>query len=222
MWVTLSTRSKNEKTGPIAVSMTEEKSCPNECSLKGTDCYARFSYLGITWNKLSNHRIGDNWTAFCKRVKTLKPGSLFRHNQAGDLPKNRQGLIHKTKMRQLIKAVKHLRAFTYTHYNPFKNRKILREANKSGFVVNLSADNLTEADRYYKLGMPVVTLLPSDSPTSGVKTPNGVPVVVCPAQLHDLTCAQCKLCAVPRKSIVGFLAHGTAKKRLSKKLNENS
>lgn len=225
MWVTLSVRSKNEKTGPIAVSMTEKGSCPDNCSLKDSDCYARFSYLGIVWNRLSKKKIGDNWTAFCKRLRSINPGSLFRHNQAGDLPQNKRGKINKNKMRQLISACRHLRGFTYTHYDPkdSHNLEIIREANENGFVVNLSSDNLTEADEYAKLGLPVVTLLPMDAPNRGNKTPDGRPIVVCPAQTTDITCHDCKLCAVgTRKSIIGFKAHGTAKKRLSKEITQKN
>jgi len=62
--------------------------------------------------------------------------------------------------------------------------------------------------------------LPIDAPDRGNKTPDGIPIVVCPAQTQEeMSCDVCKLCQVrDRKSIVGFKAHGTAKKRLSKKL----
>ena len=90
-----------------------------------------------------------------------------------------------------------------------------------GLTVNLSADSLSEADQYYDLGIgPVCVTLPKDAPHRGNKTPNGLPVVVCPAQTQDdMSCARCQLCEIKgRKSIVGFLAHGTASKRLSSKL----
>jgi hypothetical protein len=55
--------------------------------------------------------------------------------------------------------------------------------------------------------------------TRGNKTPGGIPIVICPAQTSDVSCDQCRLCQKrDRKSVVGFLAHGTASKRLSKKL----
>jgi hypothetical protein len=221
MWVSLSNKSNNVKTGPIPVSMTEEKSCPNECPLKGTDCYAKFNYLGIVWNRLSKKDFGDNWTTFCNRVKKMPLKQLWRHNQAGDLPQNKRGLIHTSKMRQLLKACKHTNGFTYTHYDPTNehNKKILLETVGSGLTVNLSADTLTQADEYSKIGLPVVVILPSDAPDRGNKTPGGLPIVVCPAQTTDITCADCKLCQVStRKCIVGFKAHGTAKKRLSERL----
>ena len=225
MWVHLTLKSGNGKVGPIAVSTTEKASCPSECSLRDGDCYARFGPVGIHWNKVSKKERGDNWTAFCRRMRKILPGSLFRHNQAGDLPQNKQKKIHKGKLRQLVGAVCHLKGWTYTHYNPEDkhNAEAIAYANLNGFTVNLSSDNLEQADKYIELGIgPVTTLLPTNAPTTSIKTPAGNTVVPCLAQIYDdMTCEKCKLCqVVDRKSIVGFYAHGTAKKRLSKRLSE--
>jgi hypothetical protein len=224
MWVSLNTKSANEKVGPIPVSTTEEGSCPTECPLKGTDCYARFGPLGMHWRKIGEGGRGDNWDSFCKRVERFPKGQLWRHNQAGDLPQDENGRIDSVKTEKLGRASAHTKGWTYTHYDPTdsQNREAIVSLNKAGgLTVNLSADNMAEADEYSKLGIgPVVVILPQDAPTRGNKTPLGLPIVVCPAQTQDtMTCDQCKLCQVrDRKSIVGFLAHGTAKKRLSHKL----
>lgn len=223
MWVHLTPKSGNAKVGPIAVSTTEKASCPNECPLRGTDCYARFGPLGIHWNKVSSYLRGDNWTAFCKRLRKFAEGTLFRHNQAGDLPQNKKGKIHKSKMRQLVSAVRHMKGWTYTHYDPTDqdNAEAIKHANDNGFTVNLSANSLSEADKYYQLNIaPVTTILPRDAKLRGNKTPAGLPITVCPAQTVDnMSCAQCQLCQKKdRKVIVGFLAHGIAAKRLSEKV----
>ena len=228
MWVTLTTKSGNRKVGKVAVSTSEEASCPKECPMHGTDCYARFGPLGIHWKKVKEGMRGTNWPEFCQRLLKLPSYSLFRHNQAGDLPQNKKGKIHKLMLRMLVKSCKHLRAWTYTHYDPFDehNAEAIREANKvDSITINLSADSLTQADAYVKLGIaPVTVVLPSDAPKRGNKTPGGLPIVVCPAQtVEHMNCEQCKLCIKKhRKSIVGFLAHGTAQKRLSKRLAEKS
>ena len=117
-WVSLSIKSGNRKVGKIPVSTTESASCPNECPLKGTDCYARFSLVGMHWKKVDRHERGDNWDAFCKRVERFAAYQLWRHNQAGDLPKNSKGRIHKPKALRLAKAAAHTRGWTYTHYDP--------------------------------------------------------------------------------------------------------
>jgi hypothetical protein len=118
----------------------------------------------------------------------------------------------------LIRANKGRKGFTYTHYNPIANDwnfQSINLANVNGFTVNLSANNLEHADALASLDIgPVVTLLPIDSPNLSY-TPQGRPVVICPAVTSDnVTCASCGLCQkVDRKSIVGFPVHGIAKKK---------
>lgn len=223
MLVHLTRKSNNRKIGPIATSTTEDASCPPECPLLGTDCYARFGPLNVHWKRVSKGLRGGVWKRFCDSLRTIPAGELFRHNQAGDLPQNKRKLIHVNKLRQLVSAARHLKGWTYTHYDPLKphNAKAIKYANENGFTVNLSADSLEQADEYSKLNIgPVTTILPVDAPHRGNKTPGGLTIVVCPAQTNDdMDCATCKLCQVAnRKSIVGFLAHGTAKKRLSRRL----
>jgi hypothetical protein len=223
MWVALNMVSANRKVGAIPVSTTEEKSCPIECPLKDTDCYARFGPLGMHWRKIGEGGRGDNWAAFCKRVKKFAKQQLWRHNQAGDLPQLEEKLDAE-KCAELSVASQHTKGWTYTHYNPLDshNQEVIRKMNSvPGMTVNLSADTMAEADTYSNLGIgPVVVTLPENTPHRGNKTPNGLPIVICPAQTQDeMACSQCKLCQIrDRKSIVGFLAHGTAKKRLSTKL----
>lgn len=224
MHVSLTLVSGNRKVGPIPVSTTEEDSCPSECPLKGTDCYARFGPLGMHWRKIGPDGRGSHWQLFLAAVKRFAKGQLWRHNQAGDLPQTPDGKIDAIKAGQLSEASKHTRGWTYTHYDPNdpENAAVIDEMNKvRGMTVNLSADSLDQADEYYDLGIaPVTVILPKDAPHRGNKTPNGLPIVTCPAQtVENMSCDRCKLCEKrDRKSIVGFLAHGTASKRLSAKL----
>jgi hypothetical protein len=144
-------------------------------------------------------------------MREFAPGTPFRHNQAGDLPQNKRGTIDRRKLRQLIAAVRHLRGWTYTHYDPTVNENAgaIAQANRNGFTVNLSADDPAQADEYHALGIaPVVCILPHDAPARGNKTPGGLPIVVCPAQTTDeITCADCMLCQKrDRKSIPERLA----------------
>jgi hypothetical protein len=139
----------------------------------------------------------------------LADGQLWRHNQAGDLP----GIgdkIDRQALTKLVEANRGRRGFTYTH-KPMSiaNRLAIAKANAKGFTVNLSADNLAEADALASLRIgPVVVVLPSDQLTN-TTTPDGRKVVICPAVTHDnVTCATCQLCARQRDAIVGFPAHG--------------
>jgi hypothetical protein len=225
MQVHLTLKSANVKTGAIPVSTTEKRSCPPGCPHVKT-CYAKQGPLALHWNKVSNKDRGSSWNTFINQIKQFDPGQLWRHNQAGDLP----GLgnkIDKVKIQSLVSANNAAQAlgFTYTHKpvlgrDPVakENKVIIKNANKAGFTINLSADNLKQADQLMKLKIaPVVTLLPEDYQDKSI-TPAGNTVIVCPAQTRDnVSCSTCKLCAnVNRSVIIGFKAHGTAKKAASK------
>lgn len=225
MQVHLTLKSANVKTGPIPVSTTEKKSCPPGCPHK-TSCYAKSGPLALHWNKVSTKQRGGAWNEFLNQVKAFDQGQLWRHNQAGDLP-GAGNKIDKNKLGSLVKANSSSQAagFTYTHKpvlgrDPIalENKALVKAANKSGFTINLSADNLSQADKLVKLNIgPVVTLLPEDYQDKSV-TPGGNTVIVCPAQTRDnISCSTCKLCAnVGRAVIIGFKAHGSAKKAASK------
>jgi hypothetical protein len=225
MQVHLTLKSANVKTGAIPVSTTEKKSCPTSCP-HITSCYAKSGPLALHWNKVSNKDRGSSWNTFINQIKQFDPGQLWRHNQAGDLP-GAGNKIDKVKIQSLVSANNAAQAlgFTYTHKpvlgrDPVakENKVIIKNANQAGFTINLSADNLAQADKLVKLNIgPVVTLLPEDYEDKSI-TPAGNTVIVCPAQTRDnVSCSTCKLCAnVNRSVIIGFKAHGTAKKAASK------
>lgn len=205
-------KSDNRKTGPIPVSMTDETSCPESCPLRGKGCYGASGPLNWTWKK-SKLTVGE----FLRQVSQLPAGTLWRHNQVGDLP-GKGDDIDREALANLVKANAGKRGFTYTHKPPVgENRKAIRAANRAGFTVNLSADTLAEADKFAKLAIaPVVVLLPKEQITP-TTTPQGRRVIVCPAVTKGIQCKDCKLCAVASRSIiVGFPAHGAQSKVATK------
>lgn len=211
MQVIFTLKSRNAKTGPIPVTTTQEDSCPAACPLKRSGCYAEHGPLGMLWRKMRN---AAPWSDFLAKVAELPAGQLWRHNQAGDLPHNDQ-VIDAGMVRDLISANAGKRGFTYTHHDMAiaENREIVRECNSAGFTVNLSADNLAEADELAALRIaPVVVVLPHEAAPDKLTTAAGNRVVVCPATYRDsVTCRSCGLCARQRDVIVGFPAHGQAK-----------
>ena len=224
-WVHLTNISGNRKVGPIKVTTSEKSSCPSECGIKA-ECYAGGGPLAIHWNKVGEGQRGDNWDGFVNRVKRFRKNELWRHNQAGDLPPNADGKLDADKCESLADAASHTDGWTYTHYNPMDkhNFEVIQKMNSvGGLVVNLSADTMEQADTYSRLGIaPVTVVLPEDAPNMGNKTPEGLPIVVCPAQTQeDMSCNICELCQKrDRKSIVGFKAHGSRRKKLTAKLND--
>jgi hypothetical protein len=209
--------SRNAKTGPIPVTTTSEETCPNSCPLKSHGCYAESGPLALFWRKVTEKRAGLAWRDAMQEIRKLPKGTLWRHNQAGDLP-GQGDAIDRVAMLELIAANKGKRGFTYTH-KPADlnsgNADLVATANRSGFAVNLSADNLQEADQLADLGIaPVVVVLPADQ-TQAVKTAAGRQVAICPATISDkVNCASCGLCAmIDRKAIIGFPAHGTSRRK---------
>ena len=217
MHVHLTPKSANVKTGPIPVSTTERASCPADCKMKA-ECYAASGPLALHWAAVSAGSRGTDWATFTDAIAALPDGQLWRHNQAGDLPQA-NGTIDPALLGDLVAANIGKRGFTYSHHRDAASIQWIRHANQWGFTVNLSANDLHDADALADQDAgPVVVVLPSTQ-TSNTTTPKGRPVVVCPAtQRDDVSCATCQLCQRQRAAIVGFPAHGTRKRVIDIKL----
>lgn len=221
MYIHLTLKSRNAKTGPIPVSTSSMESCPTACPFNSANaggCYAGSGPLAIHWHKVTKGAIGADFDSFLAEVKGLPDGQLWRHNQAGDLAGHGDSLDIAS-LDRLVVANKGRKGFTYTH-KPLRTqeeRAAVKSANDNGFTVNLSGNNLAHADSLYDLDIgPVVVVLPKDAGES-VTTPKGRKVIVCPAVVRDdVTCASCGICVKLRKAIVGFPAHGAGAKRAEK------
>lgn len=229
-------KSRNAKTGPIPVTMTSSDSCPESCSFRGNGCYAESGPMAWTWSKLSGAVAGTSFTSgkatmaaldlagLVANIRAIPAGSLWRHNQAGDLP----GLgltIDSAALAEIVAANAGKRGFTYTHKPPVgPNLAAIRQANADGFTVNVSADSAEKAAAFRAANpdVPVVCVLPIEAAQERVLTVGGAKVIVCPATRKtsdgadanpSLTCANCGLCQVAnRRAIVGFPAHGARAK----------
>ena len=202
--------SSNRKTGPIPVTYSERDTCPESCPHYRADCYAEDYYTAMNWNKVPAR--GDNLSDLCEKIAALPEGQLWRHNVAGDLP-GRGETVDAAALGEIVRANIGKRGFTYTHKKSADAVIWARHATNWGFTVNLSADDAGEADELAAHGLPLVCIVPMDTPEK-TTTPGGLPIVVCPAQTRDdKTCADCGLCArADRAVIVGFRAHGTRAK----------
>lgn len=224
--------SRNTKTGPMPVMTSSAATCPDSCPLK-KGCYAMTGPLKLHWDKVTSGERGTNLEEALRPIRKLNQGALWRYGQAGDLP-GEGDRIDRDAMNQIAKANRGKRAIVFTHKPPTpENLAILREVAAKGLNVNLSADDLVEADELADLRMPVVTVLTSDYAKNAkenlseyrkrlksltLRTPKGRKIAVCPATYIDVSCTECGICADgERKSvIVGFPAHGTRKKQVDK------
>ena len=182
--------SKNTKTGPIPVSVSDRSTCPTTCPFYTKGCYAKYGPQWIQWRRVSND----------------------------DLPHN-SGDIDYIQLKQLIDANKGRKGYSYTHHvlNDH-NRVCLENTNSLGFTVNVSTESVEYADKVmteYKL--PAVAVVHSTKTDRFYKTESGRKVITCPATIHEnVTCATCGLCQIAdREFIIAFPAHGTAKKTVN-------
>jgi hypothetical protein len=215
----LTFRSANKKTGPIPVTTSDADTCPDACPLKAGGCYAKSGPLAIVWKDVEKY--GYEWQPFLQEIRKFLPSQLWRHNQAGDLPGEGDS-VNPAMLAELTAANLGRRGFTYTHKpvlaenggSFMANRRAIAKANKGGFRVNLSGNNLAHADRLSALNIgPVVSIVPQDTPAK-FTTPEGRKGVICPAQLKEgISCSTCGICQRPREVIVGFRPHGTSKKK---------
>ena len=119
---------------------------------------------------------------------------------------------------ELVDANRGKRGFTYSHKHASpENLAAIRNANRQGFTINLSADTLEEADKLArKKAGPVVVILPADAACNHVdRTPDGRKVIVCPESYRDdIQCVSCGLCADPKRAaVIGFPARGSSFRR---------
>jgi hypothetical protein len=222
----LTLKSSNAKTGPIPVSTTSRTSCAPTCPLAGDGgCYAEAGYYTrMHWDAVTADKRGLPELEFIAAVRDLKPGTRFRHNVAGDLWHD-AGLIRGDLLRKLADAASHLTAWTYSHHlRTAANVAAIRSALRRGFTVNLSTEVRSEAAKLAKRGLPVVCVVPGDSPAKFEH--NGVTFRQCPATFEGspTQCASCgggtPLCArADRDFVITFPVHGGRAKTAAEACN---
>jgi hypothetical protein len=122
MNVHITPKSSNRKTGPIPVTTTTADSCPDACPLKDNGCYGDGGPLLLHWRKVSNDERGGSWPDLCSFVRNLEAGTLWRHNQVGDLPGNGNRIDRKA-LESLVFANNGRKGFTYTHKPVYDGQK---------------------------------------------------------------------------------------------------
>ena len=229
MFVHITKKSSNAKTGRMPVTTTESSSCPSTCPHIDGNCYAKSGFhLRQHWSKVTSHERGGSWSDLCNYIRTLKPNQLWRHNQAGDLPYVRiatqnsfQELITLPLLKDLVDANKSsgAKGYTYSHHVlNTHNAEAIKYSNRNGFTVNASCESMTQADDAIAQGIPAVVVVDNSKPVPA-RTPAGTKVVVCPAQTRDTNCVDCGLCAQAKRTcVVAFLAHGNRAKKLNQTL----
>jgi hypothetical protein len=203
--------SSNTKTGPIPTTYNSRSTCPPSCPQYRAACYAEDYHTRLNWNKVDQR--GTDIHGLALRISRLPRGQLWRMSVAGDLPGDGES-VNAYELGLIVKANRGRSGFTYTHKKSADALQWSKHATAWGFTVNLSADDVGEADRLAATGAPVVCIVPIDTPKHS-QTPEGRAVLICPAQTMDyMTCAMCGLCQrADRSQIIGFRAHGSKAKQ---------
>lgn len=197
-------KASNVKTGPIPTCYVREaeRSCKG-CPLRKGRCYA--------WN-------GTPVMGFRGMLKSSRDYSLehaldhrlakakaVRFGALGDPAR-----IAPAETLAAIKAVraKGLGVLGYTHF-PDEVPEIF----KLHFLA--STNNVYEADKRIEQGWFTATILPADWPYKTFFTPAGNKGIVCPAQIRDTNCNDCRLCdphhpVAKHVRAIGFLDHSPA------------
>jgi hypothetical protein len=217
--VSIIPESKNRKLGPIPAVYVTASTCPPSCGMYNAGCYGEHGLMRHHWREVDC--FGVSWSELCDFVSKLPAEQLWRYGVLGDLPGEGDEIDCRA-LADLVIASKGTRGFAFTHKR--KNLSYVSQLNRYAvkydldtLTINLSADNLAQADELYEHG-PVAVVLPIGAPRR-LNTPAGHLVVQCPATYQDnVTCATCGLCArAGRKSIVGFPAHGLRKREVSER-----
>ncbi len=212
----LTTQSGNAKTGPIAVTTSSRATCPASCPFLKNGCYADAGYYTrLHWDAVTRGERGKPWRDHLADLAALPVGSALRLNVSGDLA-HTAGRISRRYARALALAVKHLKAWSYSHHKLTpSNLQLLRYLNRQGLTVNCSTETESAADAAVAAGLPAVLTVDSAETRAQWSTAAGNRVIVCPAQRRDaVTCADCMLCHKRgRRVVVAFIAHGSGKRK---------
>src|SRR5438552_2862938 len=114
-------KTTNPITGPIMATTSPRFTCPRACAFRKYGdgplagvCYAEHGAIGgFLWTLLDRTEIGrsimNNIRVFgfeelLFAIRSLKPGSLWRHNVAGDLMSNDKVTIDRAALGALVEA----------------------------------------------------------------------------------------------------------------------
>jgi hypothetical protein len=208
----------------MPVVTASKKTCPTSCPLQDNGCYAEAGPIAILWRAITSGSKGISFAELCRKIRRLPRGQIWRYGQAGDLP-GEGDEIDGEQLGQLAAANARRPAIVFTHKPPTAtNLGTFVPPRTRGLHVNLSADNLAEADELASTGLSVVTILSSEYGRNHQETlqayrarrkalpnhtPGGLRIAICPATYLDVTCVECQVCSRPRPggTIMGFPAH---------------
>ena len=198
----------NKKLGSsVYKTYTTRDSCPKTCAFLSSGCFGENFHQKFAWDKM--HKAGHDFSQLMDEVAAIPTRSKLRINVVGDY---KDPLDEIPQFSRVVRR-KQLDVLNFTHHVPTLEIEAVVKA--ASYVVNFSTESLSRANEYLDRGLNAVIALPSTLEVKKAYRCGATTIVTCPAQIRDVTCENCMLCAKNRISnriVVGFLAHGTKKK----------
>lgn len=204
--------SANIKTGDISQTYSSPTTCPKSCPFKGHGCYGENFTTRRHWTQsnCNSKTIGD-------AMESKGHTKVLRHNVAGDMCIHGTDSLDGELIRDLCKAYKGIKAYTYTHAaKTAENFQLIHKAVDDGFVINMSCETLGQVAECRENYVPaVLAVYEWTRKDKDVRRIDGVTYRLCPASYDkNMTCRDCgKYWKKNRKEIIVFPAHGTGKKK---------
>lgn len=185
--------SGNKKLGAsVAKTYTTRDSCPSTCAFLGSGCFGENFHQKFAWDRM--HETGHNFTQLLDEIGALPCNSNLRINVVGDY---KDPVEEIPRFSQVVRRKK-LKVLNYTHHIP--TEEISLAVRSASYIVNFSTESVSRANEYLDKGLNVVVALPSTLEVKKAYRWGETTIVTCPAQLRDVTCENCMLCAKDRVS----------------------
>lgn len=216
-------RTDNAKTGdvPTAYVGTTVDECRSSCAgcpLLDRACYAWAGRIRLTMARMEQHYLRYPETCSLENaIESRHPGArVVRISALGDPARARPEEVLDA---ATAFALVGLATIAYTHFWRDPGASHLR------LVCLASCQDEAEAEEAIELGWKPATILVWDHQGKTFRLPRGGLGIVCPAQIRETTCNQCRLCwarhpAWKRIQAIGFLDHSRAAHRESRRFGE--
>lgn len=202
--ISVSPKSSNSKTGPMATTQRTVKSCPPSCPFLRNGCYAAGRIFAVP------EKHGElNYSALLALASKPLPYGI-RFNVSGDfLTSNGQPDLDYISAANVVADAHPSKAvIAYTHAWRVIPRELFH------FTVNASCETEEEAAEAIALGYEVTMVNAPEGFVAGRR------VVTCPAtteagKRNGVTCATCKLCSkdYEGRPVINFPAHGSGARK---------
>lgn len=211
-------RSRNRKTGPVAVTMTAQASCPPDCAFLGAGCYANVGMLGACHTPKLNAAAEtatamDVARAEAAEIDRLAGGLPLRLHVVGDCATPGAARLVSGAAQRYMRRTGAPAAWTYTH--AWRDVPRGHWAGKVSVLASCEtpADVRDATARGWACAV-VVEAHPADG--RAYTDADGFRRIPCPEQTRGVPCVECKLCwdagaLAARRAVVEFQAHGSKK-----------